>query len=66
MPFILQVLYASDFEAGIPALNDAVRFSAVLNRLRTNLTLSGSVLTNTLTLSSGDNYIPEAFLNASS
>jgi 2',3'-cyclic-nucleotide 2'-phosphodiesterase (5'-nucleotidase family) len=71
MAFTLQLLHASDFEAGIPALDDAVRFSAVLNRLRTNsdpLTfgVSSTVLANTLTLSSGDNYIPGAFLNASS
>jgi 2',3'-cyclic-nucleotide 2'-phosphodiesterase (5'-nucleotidase family) len=65
-PFQLQILHASDFEAGIPAVDDAVRFSAVLNRLRTDPSLPSNVLANTLTLSSGDNYIPGAFLNASS
>jgi 2',3'-cyclic-nucleotide 2'-phosphodiesterase (5'-nucleotidase family) len=66
MPFTLQVLHASDFEGGIPALDDAVRFSSVLNRLRTDPALPSNVLANTLTLSSGDNYIPGVFLNASS
>lgn len=65
-PFQLQILHASDFEAGIPALDDAVGFSAVLNRLRTDPNLPSNVIANTLTLSSGDNYIPGAFLNASS
>jgi predicted extracellular nuclease/2',3'-cyclic-nucleotide 2'-phosphodiesterase (5'-nucleotidase family)/Ca2+-binding RTX toxin-like protein len=65
-PFRMQILHASDFEAGIPAIDDAVRFSAVLNRLRTDPNLPSSVIPNTLTLSSGDNYIPGAFLNASS
>jgi uncharacterized protein len=65
-PFQLQILHASDFEGGIPAVDDAVGFSAVLNRLRTDPNLSSSLLANTLTLSSGDNYIPGAFLNASS
>lgn len=65
-PFQLQILHASDFEAGIPALDDAVRFSAVINRLRTDPNLPSNVIANTLTLSSGDNYIPGAFLNASS
>lgn len=70
MPLTLQILHASDFEAGIPALDDAVRFSAILNRFRTNTEgsfgVSGNILANTLTLSSGDNYIPGPFLNASS
>jgi 2',3'-cyclic-nucleotide 2'-phosphodiesterase (5'-nucleotidase family) len=65
-PFRMQILHASDFEGGIPAIDDAVRFSAVLNRLRTDPNLPSSVTQNTLTLSSGDNYIPGAFFNASS
>lgn len=64
--FRMQILHASDFEAGIPAVDDAVRFSAVLNYLRTDPNLAASLRANTLTLSSGDNYIPGAFLNASS
>jgi 2',3'-cyclic-nucleotide 2'-phosphodiesterase (5'-nucleotidase family) len=70
MPITLQILHASDFEAGIPALDDAVRFSAILNRFRTNTTgpfgVSDNILANTLTLSSGDNYIPGPFFTASS
>ena len=70
MPTTLQILHASDFEAGIPALDDAVRFSAILNYFRTSTTgtygVSEDILANTLTLSSGDNYIPGPFFNASS
>lgn len=58
-PITLQILHASDFEAGISALDDAVGFSAVLNALR-------PTYTNTVTLSSGDNYLPGPFFNASS
>ncbi|WP_334739532.1 hypothetical protein [Nostoc sp.] len=42
MRFTLQIFHTSDFESGIdaasisPETSDAVRFSAVLNRLRTN------------------------------
>ena len=71
MPFTLQLLHASDFEAGIPALEAAVRFSTALNRLRTNTDsstfgVSQTVLNNTLTLCSGDNSIPGPFLCAGS
>ncbi|WP_414527014.1 5'-nucleotidase C-terminal domain-containing protein [Nodularia chucula] len=77
MTFTLQILHASDFEGGIdaagttPQTSDAVKFSAVINRLRTNTDtdtfgVSETVLANTLTLSSGDNFIPGVFLNASS
>jgi 2',3'-cyclic-nucleotide 2'-phosphodiesterase (5'-nucleotidase family) len=59
MAFQLQILHASDFEAGIPALTDAVNFSTVINALRDDYT-------NTLILSSGDNYIPGPFFSASS
>ena len=58
-PLNLQILHASDFEASIPALDDAVGFSRVLNALR------AEIPTNTLTLSSGDNYIPGPFFTAS-
>jgi glycerophosphoryl diester phosphodiesterase len=57
--FTLQLLHASDFEAGIEALDDAPRFSAVVNGLRDDYE-------NTLVLSSGDNYIPSPFLFAAS
>lgn len=58
-PFTLQLLHASDFEAGLAALEDAPRFSAVLNALKEDYP-------NTLVLSSGDNYIPSPFLFAGS
>ncbi|GFE68732.1 bifunctional metallophosphatase/5'-nucleotidase [Chroococcus sp. FPU101] len=65
--FTFQLLHASDFEAAIPALQDAPRFSAVLNALR-NQDNNGDGTpdyTNTLTLSSGDNYIPGVWSSAS-
>ncbi len=57
--FTLQILHSSDMESGIPALTDAVNFSAVVNKLETTYD-------NTLILSSGDNYIPGPFFSASS
>ncbi|NEP60130.1 MAG: bifunctional metallophosphatase/5'-nucleotidase [Symploca sp. SIO2G7] len=58
-PFTLQLLHSSDFESGLEALEDAPRFSAVLNALKDDYP-------NTLILSSGDNYIPSPFLFAGS
>ena len=55
---VLQVLHCSDGEAGIDAVHDLPRFSAVLNRLRSDLP------SNTLTLGSGDNWLPGPFYNA--
>ena len=60
--FQLQILHASDFEGGIAAVDDAVRFSAIVNKFKNE----SAYKANTLILSSGDNYIPGAFLNASS
>ncbi|NER38279.1 MAG: bifunctional metallophosphatase/5'-nucleotidase [Oscillatoria sp. SIO1A7] len=57
-PFTLQLLHASDYEAGLDALKDAPNFSAVLNALKKDYP-------NTIFLSSGDNYIPSPFLFAS-
>lgn len=57
--FTLQILHASDFEAGIAALDDAPRFSAVVEGLK------AAYPTNTVVLSSGDNYIVGPFMNAS-
>lgn len=54
----VQILHASDGEAGIAAIDDLPRFSAVLNALRNQYP------TSTLTLSSGDNWIPGPFYNA--
>ncbi len=55
--FTLQILHASDLEAGVPALDDAPRFSAVMNGLRDDFA-------NTVILSSGDNWIPSPFYTA--
>lgn len=73
MVFTLQLLHASDFEAGIPALDDSIRFSALVNFFRNPVTgttgrfaTSQTAVANTLLLSSGDNYLPGPFFNASS
>lgn len=66
--FTLQLFHAADQEAGIPALDDIPRFSAVLNALRAQ-DIDGDGIpgfANTLTLSSGDAYIPGVFFSASS
>ncbi len=65
--FTLQLFHVSDQEAGIPALDDVPRFSAVLNALEAQDIDGDGVagFANTLTLSSGDAYIPGLFLNAS-
>jgi len=52
----LQLLHASDQEAGIAALEDAPRFSAVISGLRDDYPV-------TLTLMSGDLYIPGPFFS---
>ena len=52
----VQLLHASDLEAGIAALADAPRFSAVLTGLRDDFDA-------TLTLMSGDLYIPGPFFS---
>ena len=56
--FQLQLLHLADQEAGVPALADAPRASAVINALRDDFE-------NTLVLSSGDAYIPGVFFSAS-
>lgn len=65
--FTLQLFHAADQEAGIPALDDIPRFSAVLNALRAQDIDNDGVagFANTLTLSSGDAYIPGVFFSAS-
>jgi 2',3'-cyclic-nucleotide 2'-phosphodiesterase (5'-nucleotidase family)/endonuclease/exonuclease/phosphatase family metal-dependent hydrolase len=57
-PFTLQILQASDQEAGIPAFQDILGFSAVMNAL------NGRYI-NTLKLTTGDVYISSPFFNAS-
>ncbi|MEL7071005.1 MAG: choice-of-anchor I family protein [Cyanobacteria bacterium J06581_3] len=56
--FTLQLLHLADQEAGIPALDDAPRASAVINALKDDFE-------NTLILSSGDAIIPGLFFSAS-
>ncbi|MEB3883574.1 choice-of-anchor I family protein [Lyngbya sp. CCY1209] len=57
-PFTLQLLHASDQEAGIPALQDAIAFSAVMDALEDDYD-------NTLKLASGDLFIAGPFFEAS-
>ena len=56
--FQLQLLHLADQEAGIPAIEDAPRASAVINALKDDFE-------NTLLLSSGDAIIPGLFFSAS-
>ncbi len=63
--FTLELLHAADQEAGIPALDDAPRFSAVLNALRAEDLGNDGLIDNTLVLSSGDAIIPGLFFDAS-
>ncbi len=55
--FTLQVLHAADQEAGIPAVEDAIRFSAVMEGLAASMD-------HTIRLTSGDLYIPGPFFSA--
>ncbi|MEO1181518.1 MAG: multifunctional hydrolase/phosphatase/nucleotidase, partial [Cyanobacteria bacterium J06636_28] len=61
----MELLHAADQEAGIPALDDAPRFSAVLNALRNQDLGNDGQPDNTLVLSSGDAIIPGLFFSAS-
>jgi 2',3'-cyclic-nucleotide 2'-phosphodiesterase (5'-nucleotidase family) len=65
--FTLQLFHAADQEAAVPTLDDAPRFSAVLNALQSQDIDSDGVegFANTLVLSSGDAYIPGLFFGAS-
>ena len=63
--FTLELLHAADQEAGIPALDDAPRFSAVLNALRNQDIGNDGQPDNTIVLSSGDAIIPGLFFDAS-
>lgn len=56
--FTLQILQTSDQEAGIPAFQDILGFSAVMNAL-------DDQYANTLKLTTGDVYISSPFFNAS-
>ncbi|WP_458093932.1 choice-of-anchor I family protein [Roseomonas sp. WA12] len=52
--FTLQILHASDFEAGLAATTRASQFAAIVDKLEDSVA-------NSITLSSGDNYIPSPF-----
>jgi len=56
--FLLQVLHASDLEGGVDAIEDAPAFAAIVDKLEDEYP-------NTVRISSGDNYIPGPFFNAS-
>lgn len=56
--FTLQILHASDGEAGVPAFRDIAGFSAVMNALE-------GQYENTLKLNTGDAYQSSPFFNAS-
>ncbi|MBP0017728.1 MAG: ExeM/NucH family extracellular endonuclease [Cyanobacteria bacterium SBLK] len=63
--FTLELLHAADQEAGIPALDDAPRFSAILNALKAQDLGNDGIEDNTLVLSSGDAILPGLFFSAS-
>ncbi len=56
-PFTLQILHASDFEGAVPATEDAPRFAAIVDSLE-------HTYPNSVTLSSGDNFLPGPFMSA--
>lgn len=53
-PFQLQILHASDFEAGLSVPKPAPNFAAIVDAL-------DNTYPNTVILSSGDNFIPSPF-----
>jgi 2',3'-cyclic-nucleotide 2'-phosphodiesterase (5'-nucleotidase family) len=55
--FTLQILHASDFEGGVAAVDRAPNFAAIVDRLEDSFA-------NSITLSSGDNFIPGPFTAA--
>jgi len=57
--YTLQILHASDLEGGVDAIGRAPNFAAIVDVLEDEYT-------NTVRISSGDNYIPGPFFNASS
>jgi len=57
--YTLQILHASDFEAGLAAVDRAGNFAAIVDYLE-------ETQANSITLSSGDNFIPSPFFNAGS
>lgn len=63
--FTLELLHLADQEASSSAVADAPNLSAVLNALRAQDLGADAIEDNTLTLSSGDAFIPSVFFNAS-
>ncbi|MDD3444255.1 MAG: choice-of-anchor I family protein [Zavarzinia sp.] len=57
MTYTLQILHASDLEAGLAALERAPNFAAIIDWLE-------DTYTNSITLSGGDNVLPSPFFNA--
>jgi predicted extracellular nuclease/2',3'-cyclic-nucleotide 2'-phosphodiesterase (5'-nucleotidase family) len=57
--YTLQILHASDFESGLNAVDRAGNFAAIVDYLE-------ETYANSITLSSGDNYIPSPFFSAGS
>lgn len=57
MAYDLQILHASDMEAGLAAIADAPRFAAIVDAF-------DHTYANTLILSAGDNFLPGPFFNA--
>lgn len=55
--YLLQVLHASDLEGGVNAIEDAPAFAAIVDKLEDQYA-------NSVTISSGDNYIPGPFHSA--
>ncbi len=55
--FTMQLLHAADMEGGIEALENAPRFSSVLNALKAEIE-------NTVIIGAGDSYIPGPFFAA--
>ena len=62
--FTLELLHVTDQEASSPAVFDAPNLSAVLNALRAQDIGADGLPDNTLTLSSGDAFIPGLFYDA--
>ena len=63
--FTLELLHFSDQEGSSSAVQDAPNLSAVLNALRAQDLDNDGQPDNTLTLASGDQYIPGVFFSAS-
>lgn len=57
--YTLQILHASDFEGGLNAVDRAGNFAAIVDYLE-------ETYANSITLSSGDNFISSPFFNAGS